>query len=41
MEGKQGKTTATATDELQLDDGVGGNGDLPLESRASDRTGKK
>jgi hypothetical protein len=38
---KQEKATATATaiDELQLDDDVGGNGDLPLESGTSDRTG--
>jgi hypothetical protein len=34
------KATATATGELQLDeDDVGGNGDLPLESGTSDRTG--
>jgi hypothetical protein len=35
---KQEKATTTATDELQLDDDVGGNGDLPLESGMSDRT---
>jgi hypothetical protein len=33
------KATETATAELRLDDGVGGNGDLPLESGTSDRTG--
>jgi hypothetical protein len=32
------KAIETATNELQLDDGVGGNGDLPLESGTSDRT---
>jgi hypothetical protein len=37
----QEKATETATAELQVDDGVGGNGDLPLESWSPDRTGKK